>query len=651
MPTIVESLVIALELDSKGVNTGLQQVSNKVQSEASKLDTALTEKARNMSKNFLAPFRAVVAPLIGAMSLGTAVSQYTAAADAVGKLSDAIGVNMEDLQAWGEAAARAGGTVTDFQSTIQAFNQRLQATALVGKDETSTTLQAMGVAALDASGKARNAFEVLRDMAEAAGGIDKAEFKGLAEKLGIDRGTIMLLQQGRTSLDDLIKRQKELGVYTKEDAEIAAKFNDATADMMQVIKAASAGLMRVLVPAITWLTDKLTVVVGFIRDNSPFIISTLAVITGILAAKFIPALYEMGKAGLRAMAPFAPFIAVAIALGLVIDDLWAYIEGGDSVLSDLWSQFGTGEEISQALSDAWNFLKTTAVTLFAILKPILKGIGQSITGLADILSGFTKWLRAVFNGDLQAAADAGAQVWRGFETIVSAVWEAVKNVVKNALKAIIGFILGDDAAAKFEEKWNAIGEFFDSLLGGVKKVFSETIAFIKSLFVSDTGANAFTSAWEGITKFFSDLWNGVVDIFLGGIKTIKGLWNDVLSFFGMAGDAAEVVVEEGKKAHEFYQGMDIDPEELAERAANGEDVSMYTYKRPTAADSVSTGGLNAAGGDVEQTVNNSTEVRMGNITINTQATDAAGISQGMRDQLTAKWGSLNMAAQSGVNAK
>lgn len=823
MPTIVDSLVLAFGLDSRQLDKGIQQTSANIKREADKLDAALGTKARGMANNFLMPFKQMIAPIMGALSLGAAVGQYANAADAVGKLSDAIGVNMEDLQAWSEAAARAGGSVQGFQNTIQMFNQRLQATVLAGgKDETSKALQSMGVAAVDASGKARDAFDVLRDMASSAEGLSKAEFKGLAEKLGIDRGTIMLLQSGRKSLDELIQRQKELGVYTKEDAEIAAKFNDATADMMQVIKAASAGVMRVLVPAITWLTEKLTIVVGFFRDNSQFVVSTLGVIAGILAAKLVPAMLDLAKAGARAMAPFAPFIALVVGLGLVIDDLWAYIEGGDSVLSELWSEFGTGEEISKALSDAWQFLKGAAVSLLFIMKPVLKGIADAFKGLSKFLAGFIEWIRAIFNGDMQAAADAGAKVWDGFKqtisavwtalqtvvknalqaiigyvlgddaakkfgekwdaiqskiesiwqavenvflsalslitglisgnagselfvaawdgivTLISTIWETLKGIVKNALKAIVGFILGDDAAEKFGQKWDAtiaviervwnairnafkiaiafitglfkgdigsesfkatwkaVSTFFDTLWSNIKGIFSGAVAFIVAIFTGDLGTEAFKAPWNAISTFFSKLWDDVKAIFSGAVRVITGLfstdtgaslftasWDGVTKFFDDLWKSVTGIFEDGYKAvmkiwdmlvgtlmkgvafvkdiwkgltggvketTEFYTvNADTDWEELAERAANGEDVSELYKPRP--ADSISQNGLNAADGKTEQNVTNTTDIRIGDVTIETQATDAEGISQAFVDNTTSKWGAFSKAAQTGTLTK
>lgn len=659
MPTVVDSLVIAFGLDSRKLDQGIQQTASNIRREADKLDSALSSKARGMANNFLMPFKQMIAPLMGALSIGAAVSQYANAADAVGKLSDAIGVNIEDLQAWGEAAARAGGSVGAFQNTIQAFNQRLQATVLAGgNDETSKALQSMGVAAVDASGKARDAFDVLRDMASSAEGLSKAEFKGLAEKLGIDRGTIMLLQSGRKSLDELIKRQKELGVYTKEDAEIAAKYNDAVADMGQVVKAASAGLMRVLVPAITWLTEKLTVVIGFFRDNSEFVISTLGVIAGLLSAKLVPALLDMAKAGVKAAAPFAPFIAVATALGLVIDDLWAYIEGGDSVLAELWSEFGTGEEISKALSDAWNWLKGTAVSLFLIMKPILKGIADAFKGLATFLAGFVEWLRAIFNGDMQAAADAGAKVWQGFEKIISAIWTAIKNVFKNALTAIVGFILGDDAAEKFGQKWDTAVAAIEKIVTAIKNAFKAAVDFIVGLFSGDTGANLFKASWDGISKFFTDLWNTVTGIFEDGYKAVMKIW-DMLVGTLMKGVAFVKNIWAGltggvKETTEFYAAnANTDWDDIAERIANGEDVSdMYVdAPKAKAADSISTGGLNAANGKTEQNITTTTDIRIGDVTIETKATDADGIAQAFVDNTRSRWGSLANAAQSGVNPK
>ena len=67
------------------------------------------------------------------------------------------------------------------------------------------------------------------------------------------------------------------------------------------------------------------------------------------------------------MGPFAPFIAIALALGAAFDDLWAFVSGGDSALERLLRFIGmTSESIESArqavrdlidaLADLWDFI-------------------------------------------------------------------------------------------------------------------------------------------------------------------------------------------------------------------------------------------------------------------------------------------------------
>lgn len=337
MATVIDSLFISLGVEPKGVVDGMQKAESTIQSGL---------------KNIMG----FIAPLIGAAGFGALISNYLKTADALGKFSDSIGANIEDVHAWGEAVIRSGGSAEGFQSTLQSLTSNLTHIATTGKSRMTPFFEAMGLQALDSSGKVRKAFDILPEIAEKFEKMSKAESLGYGQKLGLDQGTIMLLQSGRKAVEDLIKKQKELGVYTKEDALITAKANDAISDLGQAFKAMSAIFLRIAVPALQFLVEILTNMVKWIRENKTFTISFFTLLATIIAVKLIPVLYGLAAAGLRALAPFAPIIAIIGALALVIDDLIVYMKGGKSTLSAFWSLFGTGEEIMWALTTVSNFL-------------------------------------------------------------------------------------------------------------------------------------------------------------------------------------------------------------------------------------------------------------------------------------------------------
>lgn len=114
------------------------------------------------------------------------------------------------------------------------------------------------------------------DLADAVSRIDPQEAMGYGRQMGFDPATIALLQKGRGELERLLKTQKELAVYTKEDAEIAKKAQIATQTFMQGLQALGVMIMRIVGPAISWLSEALADFVGWVRDNGKSVAVFLA---------------------------------------------------------------------------------------------------------------------------------------------------------------------------------------------------------------------------------------------------------------------------------------------------------------------------------------------------------------------------------------
>lgn len=127
--TVLDTLTLALGIDSKGIDVGLADAQRKID-----------QGARSLANSLLSPFKAALGSLIAGFSLAAITRQYLQQADAIGKLSDSIGADMEDLQAWGEAAKRAGGSAEAFQGTVQSLTRNLQQAATNAKGPAAQAL-------------------------------------------------------------------------------------------------------------------------------------------------------------------------------------------------------------------------------------------------------------------------------------------------------------------------------------------------------------------------------------------------------------------------------------------------------------------------------------------------------------------------------
>lgn len=640
-----DAVVIGARLDGSKIAEDAQRV-------AGQLDAA----GKRMADNFLAPFKGIFATLIGAMGVASAVNQYNAEADAIGKLADSLGVAIEDLGAWSEAASRAGGSAQGFQNTVSALNQKIQEAAKTGSGEGATMLNTLGIAFKDSSGKARDTLEVLRDLAEKSESMSKQEFAGLAQKLGIDRGTIMLLQSGRASLDELIARQKSLGVYTKEDAEIAAKANDAMADFQQVLKAFAAGLLRVVVPALTFVTDKLTNMVNFLRQHRPFVLAVIGMVSAALLAKMVPALEAVGKSAIKAMRPFLPWMIVLGTAALLIDDFYAYLQGGKSLFADFWSSFGTGEEITKNLTAAWEGFKSSAKAVLEALKPYLPTLAKIALGAAMVFSAFKIFSTVVsFLSPVKiiilAIAAAATLIYENWEPIskwFKEKWEQVRTTFQNFKNWLSGIWNNsiNGVVEFFKGAWDGLVTWATNVWELIKAPFKTAYDFIAGLFGKDDTASKWTESWDGVVKWFTDMWATITGIFEAGLKTVERIWNGVKEFFGFGDQAKE-------KALQAEQ-------ETRQRAENEGKVLTYEESqammgRPvkaSPADGVRAASMEAGKNRMIEQTNTST-VTVGKIEVVTPATDASGIVDAMGGAMQAKGRNMDIvySAQTGTLQK
>lgn len=415
MANIIDSLLIAVKMDNTDLDKGLKQAESKVSSFADRI------KAGALGK---------LGTLVSVGFIMSEVKNLTAVADELGKIADRIGADAPKLQSWAVASKLAGGSVQSFYGTAERLGGELQRIAVTGKSRLLPFFESMGVATLDAAGKARDVFDVLTDVAEAVEGMDKATSSGMLKRLQLDVGTIGLLQMGKKGMQDLIRYERELGVFQKEDTVIAANYNDAMDRLTRSLNMTFLPVMRMFAPVLTEAAKAMTSAFVFMQKHSLALEIALAGIALVVTALVLPSLWSLFIAIMTN--PITWIIAAIVGLILILEDLYVYAKGGKSQFEDLWKTLGTGEEVMAALQGAWDFLKAAAQFAWEILKFILK----------DLITRFLYLLKFI------AMLGVGAM---------------------NVFKAIGGFI-NDYFITPLENAWNTLKKIIDNLpsLDGVK---------------------------------------------------------------------------------------------------------------------------------------------------------------------------------------
>ena len=276
----------------------------------------------------------------------------------VDQASRALGVNVEMLDQWSNAVKQTGGSSESFQASLRSLAEHLGTSSAV-------------------------ALRVLPRFAQAFHNMGQFQALRYGKMLGLDEPTILLLMKGRKELEALIERQKQLGFVTKQQAEIAHKFNLELIDTGHAFRSLFLTVGETVLPALTTALEFFVKLALYLREHSQLVIG---------------ALIGIGAAMAIAVAPFiaanAAFLATVGAIGLLIaafallyDDIKTFEAGGDSVigdivkkwptLSDLFKDLGKNLKESDAITELEALADAVNLVVLAIEK--LKSLGGYVS--------------------------------------------------------------------------------------------------------------------------------------------------------------------------------------------------------------------------------------------------------------------------------
>ena len=184
----------------------------------------------------------------GAFGIKALTSDFASSADMLGKFSEVFGVTANDMQAFGNALATEGGSLESFMSQLESI-ERARARIRVGD---VGFFAPAGKAGLDPNviADARTATDAYLGLADAFAGMNTQQRINAAEALGLDEASIRLLSQGRSAVDGLVDKYRNIRPLTTGMTDDAAEFNrqwvEAKANLGSFADAISTELLPVI---------------------------------------------------------------------------------------------------------------------------------------------------------------------------------------------------------------------------------------------------------------------------------------------------------------------------------------------------------------------------------------------------------------------
>lgn len=368
----------------------------------------------------------VALALGGLAAIQGTISDYVQSVAEIEKTSDMLGMSMEAWQGWAYAAQQAGLEAEDVRDRLMDLGDWMLDLNVNDSGPLKDFAEKTKTSFKDAKGATVSMEEGLLRLADAAQKMDRQTATSWLQQIGFDEKSTPLILKGRKAIEEYIRTGKEQALYSKRDAENARRMRQAWQGVVTAYKAVSGAVLRALGPAFDVLADKLTSLAAWVRENETSLVIVLGAVASVITVALTPALWGMATAAAAALWPFAPLILAALALGVALDDLWAFASGGNSVLENLLRRFGMTDESIERLRGSVR----AAIEFFRDLWTAITGDGadsaaafariqEQIASVARAVSNFIRsigtwidgllpqWVKDLLAGDSKAPAKSG----------------------------------------------------------------------------------------------------------------------------------------------------------------------------------------------------------------------------------------------------
>jgi len=261
MATVIDSLLIELGLDTSKFDSAqkksVEQL-RKFDEQANKTAKNTQQGSKNIGEGFEKAKDALLSlgvALVGVKGFTSFVGSMTTGNAALGRNANLLSMSARELDAWGGVLKSVGGNVESFQGSMQAMQQGI-ANVKLGDAAILTPLARLG--ALSSVDLNKNTVDVYK-LADAL-----KRFKDqngeqltytLAQQLGLNKETFMVLEKGSESVRKLYGENYKLSGINEKNAEAAQKFQAQLGLLSQAISGASNEVMDQLYPSLGALVE------------------------------------------------------------------------------------------------------------------------------------------------------------------------------------------------------------------------------------------------------------------------------------------------------------------------------------------------------------------------------------------------------------
>lgn len=344
--------------------------------------------------------------------------------------SQALGIAIEDIDAFGQSVEHFGGSAEAARGSLSNLSAAIEEATTNATSSKGQAFARLGISIRDASGHARDAMQIMLDLAGAVQDMDRTQAIFNINQLGInDQKTIEMILRGRQEVERMMRSQREAGVVTQEVAERAREYNEAMIQLRQELSRTGNSFLDSFIPILTKLVRWFTTAIEWAKKHEHVLKGAMIAIAAVALSIFAPSMEALAVSTWAALSPWILIgLAVAAAAALFVlayDDIMNFIEGNDSFIGQILEDYPVIMEIIEDLGD---FFKMVFESIFALIDGLVTGFDD----MTKALSAAAYWLEKTLTG---AFTNIKNFILDALSAIMS-VWDAAKGII-NAVAGVV----------------------------------------------------------------------------------------------------------------------------------------------------------------------------------------------------------------------